>query len=68
MPVIWRRNGYSIDVFGREEFAEVFASGGRGTERFFCLGNEFLQDVALHVAHVSYLCISLIRFDRGEVS
>src|SRR5690242_6754437 len=68
MPMIRRRYCDSVDVSGRENFAEVLVGGGGVTKRLFCLAAESLQYVAFHVADMSDLCIFLVRLQRTEMS
>jgi hypothetical protein len=63
VPVIGRGDGDGVDVFGGEEFAEVFIGSGSVAERFFGLGDKSLQDVAFYVADVGDLCVLLVRLD-----
>ena len=67
MPMVGRGNRDGVDLFGLEDFAEVFLCR-RYLSCFllYCVG-ELVQDVAVHVAHMRDACGRPVRFQGREV-
>jgi hypothetical protein len=67
VPVIGRGDGDGVDIFLFKNFAEVFFGCGRLAHFLLHAVGEFVEDVAIDVAHVRDAGGAFVGFERGEV-